>query len=402
MPGEKAPVPMPVGRGRRAGLLALLASLVVLAFGIAAPAPAQAALPPQGLYEQCAPNSTTTDCGARLREMAAAGFKYVLNYTAWYGTPAQIRSYADQAQAAGIKLIWPLNHPAWRDGADLRSTYKYLAPSCGCDTNTAFKQFALGLVKDHPATWGFYIGDELLPTPQNISQVEALSNEVKAIAPDKPTMYVAMPRNEDLTQQLEPFASSADYPGADYYPLTDRNSNLGGVPEFASTTHDLATDAGRRPVVALQAFSWSQYLPNRGWRFPTEAEMQTMRDLAIRHGNPEMIFWYAYNDLVESDAPDTNWRNLQQAAFAPYIQVDGARAKCAGARVKLRVTVRTASQLRKMKATVDGRRVLRTNSELSKVAVRRLAPGRHRLRIVATDSSGNTGQQILKLRRCGS
>src|SRR5262249_26934202 len=164
-----------------------------------------------------------------------------------------------------------------------------------------------------------------------------------------------------------------------YYPLTDRNSNLGGVPEFASTTRDLAADAGHRPVVALQAFSWSQYLPGVGWRFPTREEMQTMRDLAIRHGDPAMIFWYAYNDLVEPDDPDANWRNLQQAAFAPYIAVDGTPAKCARARVKLRVTVRTSSRLRKVKATLDGRRVLRTNSELSTVAVRRLAPGRHRL-----------------------
>ena len=92
------------------------------------PGRASAALPPQGVYEQCAP--ATQDCGARLKTIADAGFQYVLNYTAWYGSADEVRHYADEAQAAGIKLIWPLNDHAWRDGTNLRDYYRYLGPDC--------------------------------------------------------------------------------------------------------------------------------------------------------------------------------------------------------------------------------------------------------------------------------
>ena len=152
----------------RPALLALLGCIAALTLW--GPARASAALPPQGVYEQCAPASD--DCGPRLQAIADAGFQYVLNYTAWYGSAEQVRNYADEAQAVGLKVIWPLNDHAWRDGTNLRSYYRYLGPDCPCSTNAEFKQWALGLVKDHPATWGFYVGDELSPTPQNISQTQ--------------------------------------------------------------------------------------------------------------------------------------------------------------------------------------------------------------------------------------
>ena len=49
------------------------------------------------------------------------------------------------------------------------------APTVPAPRNAQFKQWALGLVKDHPATWGFYVGDELSPTSQNVSQTKALA-----------------------------------------------------------------------------------------------------------------------------------------------------------------------------------------------------------------------------------
>jgi hypothetical protein len=140
------------------------------------------------------PQLDDLDCGERLQTMADAGFETVLNCTAWYGSAEEVQEFADQAAAAGIKVIWPLNAHAWRDGTDLVDYYEFLGPDCGCDTNAEFKQFALGLVKDHPATWGFYVGDEQLPTAQNISDVKALSAEVEQIAPGKPTMFVQLPR----------------------------------------------------------------------------------------------------------------------------------------------------------------------------------------------------------------
>jgi len=365
------------------------------------PAPANAALPPQGIYEQCAPNSTTVDCGARLRTMADAGFEYVLNYTAWFGSAQQVRRYADQAQAAGIQLIWPLNDRAWRDGTDLRSHYRYLGPDCPCSDNGEFKQWALGLIKDHPATWGFYVGDELPPTPQNVSQATALANEVKSIAPAKSTLYVTIPNNNGvLTSQLEPFEQTADYVGADYYPVGTGDS-LESVLGYAADTRRLAAEYGKRPMFVLQAFSWSQYFPsNHAYRFPTRAEMQTMRDYAISAGEPQMMLWYAFNDVMESNDPAGNWADVKLAAFAPYVQVTGLSSKRCVKKLKAKISVRTNSAIRKVRAKLDGRSVLKTRRERAKLPRLRLSSGRHLLRVTATDRQGKASVQTLRFRSC--
>src|SRR4051812_20852378 len=105
---------LPAGRGRSA----LLATLTVLAAVAAcmrpAAAPASAAaLPPQGVYESCAPGTTAVElqpCVDRLRTIREAGFAIVLNYAAFYGSPEEVRAYAAAAARMGVRLIWPLHH----------------------------------------------------------------------------------------------------------------------------------------------------------------------------------------------------------------------------------------------------------------------------------------------------
>jgi hypothetical protein len=387
-----------VPRALRAALLALLGCVsMLLLFG---PAPARAALPPQGVYEQCAPNSTTEDCGARLRTIADAGFKYVLNYTAWYGSAQQVRRYADEAQAAGIQLIWPLNDHAWRDGTDLRSYYRYLGPDCPCSNNAQFKQWALGLVKDNPSTWGFYVGDELPPTSQNVSRTSALANEVKSIAPDKPTMYVTIPNdNGVLTSQLQPFEQTADYVGGDYYPV-GKGNNLEATSSYADDSRRLAAQYGRKPIFVLQAFSWSSYDPSMADRFPTRSEMQQMRDMAIGSGDPQMLLWYAFNDVMRSSNPTANWESVKEAAFAPYVRVSGVPSKRCVPKLKARVSVRANSAIRKVRAKLDGRAVLQTQQDHARLTGLRLRGGRHRLRVTATDRQGKVSNQSVRFRIC--
>jgi hypothetical protein len=380
----------------RALILAVLACMATLILW--APAPAKAALPPQGVYEQCAP--ATQDCGARLQMIADAGFQYVLNYTSWYGSAEQVRQYADDAQAAGIKLIWPLNDHAWRDGTDLRSYYRYLGPDCHCSTNAQFKQWALGLVKDHPATWGFYVGDELSPTSQNISQTTALEQEVKSIAPGKPTMYVTIPNdNGVLTTQLQPFAGVADYVGADYYPVGKANS-MDGVSNYASETRQMTTGAGTNPIFVLQAFSWDSYDPSMADRFPTRSEMQQMRDMAIGSGDPQILLWYAFNDVMRSSNPTENWENVKAAAFAPYLRVTGVSGKRCAPRLKAKVSVRANTAISRVRASLDGRSVLKTRRENSRLPRLHLRGGRHLLRVKATDRQGKASVQSLRFRIC--
>ena len=275
---------------------------------------ARAALPAQGLYEGCAPGIDAVPCIEHLEQIGAAGFRYVLNYSAWYGTPAEILRYADAAAALGLRLIWPLNHPAWRGLGDLAATYSSFATggdAVEAGDNAAFAARAIGLVAAHPATWGFYIGDEL-PAAE-AGRVRALSAAVRRLAPRKPQLYVARPG----VGMLAPFARIADVAGADSYPV---GSGDPGVRQAAQSARVATSAADSRTAMVLQAFSWSQYAPGaRLAHYPTVRALQAMRDAAIQHAHPTMILWYSYQDILRSDHPERRWQALLQAAFAPPI-----------------------------------------------------------------------------------
>ena len=262
------------------------------------------ALPPQGLYEGCSPGATPTACTERLATFRAGGFRYVLNYSSWYGSPAEVLHYADAAASLGLRLIWPLNHPAWRGLASLAATY----PSFGGGSATEFTAGAIGLVATHPATWGFYTGDEL--PVKEVSRVRRLSATVRLLAPNKPQLYVARPG----TAQLRPFARFADVAGADVYPI---GSSDPPVYKAARSARAAASAAGARTAMVLQAFSWSQYDPETyPPRYPSTRTLRAMRDAAIRHAHPAMLLWYSYQDILRSDDPQRRWQELVRAAFS--------------------------------------------------------------------------------------
>jgi hypothetical protein len=113
----------------------------------------------------------------------------------------------------------------------------------------------------------------------------------------------------------------------------------------------------------LQAFSWSQYDPSYADRFPTRAEMQTMRDMAMGVGDPQMMLWYTFNDVMDSSDPAGNWEDVKTAAFAPYVRVTGLSSRRCVKKLKARISVRANSAIRKVRARLDGHSVLQTQRE---------------------------------------
>ena len=96
--------------------------------------------------------------------MADAGFESVLNYTAWYGSAEEVQAVRRSGRGRGDQGDLAAQRPRLEGRHGPGRLLRILGPDCDCDTNSEFKEFALGLVKDHPATWGFYVGDELMPT----------------------------------------------------------------------------------------------------------------------------------------------------------------------------------------------------------------------------------------------
>jgi hypothetical protein len=276
------------------------------AYGLSGPPP------PQGIYEGCSPGAVPDECVEHLEQISDAGFKYVVNYSAWYGTPQAVVEYAEAASRLGLQLIWPLNHQVWRGEGSLSENYSKLSESRAM-SNPEFISLAVNLVKDLPATWGFYIGDEL--ATDDVSETETLSGEVEALAPDKEQLYVARPG----VQMLKPFLKISDVAGADVYPIGSRDPR---VWRSARLTGEVTAEAGVGTAMVLQAFSWSQYNPRSAPAFPSREQMRSMRDEAVRCSDPSMILWYSYQDIERSDAPEKHWEDLVSAAFGPVTYSD--------------------------------------------------------------------------------
>jgi hypothetical protein len=243
--------------------------------------------------------------------MQRAGFRRVLNYSSWYSSSQNIVEYADAAQELDMKLIWPLNHEAWRNPSGLAQTYSQLGKEWGNPANDEFITKAIDLVKDHPATWGFYIGDEV--PRQELNQVENLSSTVRSLAPSSQQLYIGRPG----ARALKPFVDTASTIGADVYPVGSKDPLVWKV---ARRTQQVADKNNKRVAMVLQAFSWSQYDSERSSAFPTFSQMRKMRNAALRFSDPQMILWYSYQDIQRSQAPVRHWNSLAKAAFSPFKQ----------------------------------------------------------------------------------
>jgi hypothetical protein len=302
-------------------LAAISVAMVIFALASTSPSDAPAApaagtaatVPPQGVYDQCPPTPDLDTCIEHIRRVAKDGMPIILNYTSWYATPTDLVKYADAAAAAGVKLIWPLNDKVWREQGNLFKRYPKLASACYCNDMLGW---VVNRLKDHPATWGWYIGDEL--TANEAPLVQALADRVRAIDPNHPTIYIAMGMLEQLGGNLGPYLRAADYIGSDMYPIgSEVAPTMTGEAMAASARQ--AQPAGKNMVAVLQAFAHNQY-PQDGMpddHFPTAAEMTDQRNQAILHGDPSLILWYSLNDVDRSPDPAGNWASLVQAANAP-------------------------------------------------------------------------------------
>lgn len=287
-------------RSAAAALLALAA--------LAAPASA-AGLPPQGVYEQCQPASRA--CRAHLNDIAAAGFRLVLNYRSWEASPRQLRAYADKAGRLGLELILPLNHPVWRARGRAAGVYPALAHACRCRRSSRLLRYALHLADRLPAVWGWYVGDQL--PAREAPRVRRLTAVVRGIDPKRPRLYISYRGAGPTLYPLAPFAATADVLGLAAYPV-GLGSPLATVGHAVSVSRRVA--GGTATVAAvLQAFDWLRYGVTRRSRWPTVTQMRTMRDLAIAAG-ANLLLWYSWQDVLSARDPSRR-ADLVAAAFAP-------------------------------------------------------------------------------------
>lgn len=331
--------------------LGLALALVLLA-GVPASAPA-ATLPPQGVYEGCSPGTAAREaqvCVDRLRKIRAAGFVIVLNYSALYGSPEQVRGYATAAHALGIRLIWPLHHRDLYSKADVSATFIAMSEACGCSSPAALIPFMIGVVKDLPATFMYYVGDE---TPLELHDgMAANSRLVAQTDPAHRRFYVSMELSR-FGANLRPFADDADVLAGDTYPV-GASDRVEDVADATCAVQRIADEHQRQAAMVLQSFSWGPDFEQLPERWPTSDEYRTMRDLALSNGRPRFILWWAAYVIFRSDQPDARWSQLVNGAMAPP-PADLAAPRPAPAVAQTARRRQVAPKVRRLSATRRGR-----------------------------------------------
>ena len=276
---------------------------------------------PQGVFEDCAPDDGLARCLLRLRMIASARFALIVDYSQFYGSADDQLAYARAAAASGVRIVWNFSDPAFYDGTDLRAHFPSLGRSCGCTSNAGFIAYVVGLVRDQPATWGYFVGDE--PPRDRRLDVARLSRTIHALDPHHPRLLVAIgdPDPAVAERALEPFAGAAEVLAADYYPV-GAHRPIDGVRAAASNVASMARRHHARAAFVLQAFDWGQYpdqtsvctpLPQCA-RYPTAAEMRSMSASARAGAQPVLLLWYSFFDIMRSNDPRRHWNDLRWAA----------------------------------------------------------------------------------------
>jgi len=265
-----------------------------------------------GIYESCSPKHSA-DCLSHLNTMAAAGFTLVINYGELYGDARFQQAYLDRAQSVGMKVIIGLSNPTFYNGKDLRSNFPALAKTCNCTGNHGFIQYVVNLAKNHPAVWGYYIGDEIDPGDHD-KMKSALADVVRQLDPKHPRLFIDNPGHTTATWHgNSPFFDTAEVIGSDFYPIRDDSSDyptIDQTAQVASGVQAYANAYGEDSAIVLQAFSYSQYhIPHT--LYPTADQMESLLSQTLAHAHPRIVLWYSYYDTMSYHHAMQHWDDLK-------------------------------------------------------------------------------------------
>jgi hypothetical protein len=331
----------------RAGVCALAAGCALAGTPAAGAASAPPHLPPQGVYDWCAPARSPDGCAGRLQRIGQAGFRAVVNGTVFNDISEQrIRAYAQQAANNGLKVIWPFNSLPFQNadpnGTDLLAAYPGIADGCNCSDNRGLFAHLVGILRGMPNTWGYYLADE--PGPSAHASLLAWVARVKALDPNHPRLIMGC----GICGGGDPNGSNISWMGdldvalgTDAYPVvsgaSDPQRAYNGVAQNVASVDRVATRAGRQQVVALQSWRWGDSaidaptaVPDpAATRFPTRDEIEAQRNAAMENAHPDLILWFTLTQVIGWEPgqsltgwynpPDTaqRWANLAGGAFAP-------------------------------------------------------------------------------------
>jgi hypothetical protein len=292
-----------------------------------------------GIYESCDPHFTDL-CYNRLNYIAAGGFSEIMDYSAFSSdtTIYDVIAYATYANLIGMKVIWPVDDFIYSGtyGTDALSQYPTLVQSinssglCSHPVNTNYWLVACITIitTSHPGTWGYYIGDELPASDE--PKVRHVVDAILDWNRNAPRLFMASDTDGKLNaSMLNAYGryyrdgsygvADANVIAQDYYPIgTGQENDAGALTgQMAASLHSFAQKNEISYGLALQAHSLSEYhtmYPSctspAVCPYPTAAQEQSMLSAVLVEGQPRIVMWYSYFDLLNSNNYLQHWTDL--------------------------------------------------------------------------------------------
>jgi hypothetical protein len=292
-----------------------------------------------GIYESCDPHFAIV-CYDRLNYIAAGGFSEIMDYSAFSSdtTIYDVMAYATYANLIGMKIIWPVDDFIYsnNNATDTLSQYPTLVESinssglCSHPVNSNYWLVACVTIitTNHPGTWGYYIGDEL-----PASDEPKVRHVVDAILDwNKTALRLFMAADTDghpngsVLNAYGRYYNDGSYRVADanviaqdYYPIGTGQQNTAGA-HTGKVAVSLNTFAKKNDIsygLALQAHSLYEYKTTYPWctspeacPYPTVAQERSMLSAVLAQGQPRIVMWYSYFDLLNSNNYLMHWTDL--------------------------------------------------------------------------------------------
>jgi hypothetical protein len=339
----------------KAGITALV-SLVVLLGSLGAALASAAAMPMEGIFEDCSLDTAMALCAQRLSVMHAGGLQVVL-VPAWGASLPSLTSYAAAARALGMSVIWELSNPGWWEEAptstDMAGYFPSFAAPCGCSQNGALLSYLTRWLGALPGTYGYYAADDSMLSP---GDRDGMSAYVAAIKRNDPRHTVLI--SSFSQSQAQAYEGIADLTAQELYPIKTRSllpvstnqPAWASVARTASRTQAAANRAHKQSAFILQAFTWGDNIDDgvstgtcwaaeskqscySSLRYPSGLEQLRLRNEILLHARPALILWWSFQGTYGEADGDTysiyptgneaaaRWAGLSAAIRAPMPRV---------------------------------------------------------------------------------
>jgi hypothetical protein len=267
-------------------------------------------------------------------EIAAAGVRFVRNYTVWKAAGADEQMIAvarelDAAPAHGLQLWLAL---------------------AGVDNNLAHQPLLDRIVntfKGHPGLGVWKGTDEPAHGHVPASGCVAVYEHVKALDPHHPMVLIEAPRGPGPTPTsrdvpltvaaVRPYAAACDVHGVDIYPIP-RGAHAGGPPVntdisvVGDMTSIIVRATRRKAIWTTLQIAWSGVFPPHPVLFPTLPQARFMAYDAIVAGARGLFFFGGQFEQVMNAADRargwnwTHWANVQRPLLEELTDADHTRA----------------------------------------------------------------------------